>query len=272
MLYSIKWSRRTVIFGVMQTRVKVRVQANGGKYLGPAVAGDAPMLTVTIPDAAAPLGPLVFPTGSSGEVYPSSPPRRGLSPHSTGYTPGTYLLGAQTTPPLFDSYLVVVLDLPAGQTNVRFDVQAFSPQPVNGSTSVTLTGGVDLLEEPGVVVLVNGLRVTNVAAYVDGNTTNITANVAMMCGCMITPDTIPPKSVAEPYWPAYEFAVTANVFGFAQIALACTDVSKPSVFTGSLPYAVPEGTVVSIAAQQEVTGNRNVAVTAVVAAGAATLE
>jgi hypothetical protein len=249
----------------MQTNVKVRVQAAGGKYLGPALDAAPPTLTINVPGQA-PLGPLTFPTGSSGQVYPSKGP--GTSPYpivvqpflGSPYQAGTYYLGPQTTPPLttVDSYLIVPLELPAGQTTVTFQVQAFSPSPVSGSATATLTGGNDYTAEPGVVVQVGGLRVTEVVA--SGAT--ITANVAMMCGCMITPNA--DTSVKEPYWPAYEFEVTAEFFGCgAPVLLQCT---APSTFQAPLPSGIPVGTSVRVVAVQPATGNRNEVRTTVVPA------
>ena len=253
----------------MQTNVKVRVQANGGKYLGPALDAAPPMLTIDVPGMP-PLGPLTFPTGSSGQVYTTSGP--GMSPYpivvqplpGSPYHPGTYYLGPQTTPPLpaVDSFLIVSLELPPGQTTVTFHVQAFSPYPAGGFATATLAGGGDYTAEPGVVVVVGGLRLTEVVAA----RTTITANVAMMCGCMITPND--DASVKEPYWPAYEFEVTAEFFGCAPpVRLQCT---APSTFQAPLPPGVPVGTPVRVVAAQAATGNRNEVLTTVVPAIAQT--
>jgi hypothetical protein len=256
----------------MQTLVRVRVQAHGGKYLGPAVAGGPPLLTLSWPGQA-PFGPCIFPIGSSGVVVSASERPANASPYPitvqpstvpNDYTPGTYYLMPPASGP--DSYLIVALDLPDGvATEVTFGVQAFSTAPVSGSTSAIVTGGVNQIDEPGVVVLVPGLRITAVVATSGSSSTKITANVAMMCGCAITPNDALP---AEPYWPAYEFSVGARVQGYGKlVALACTGTST---FEATLPFPVPIGTLVSIIAAQTSIQNSNSMDTAVVATPSST--
>ncbi len=251
----------------MQTLVRVRVQAHGGKYLGPAVAGGPPLLTVSWAGQA-PIGPCIFPTGSSGVVVSASERPANASPYPitvqpskvpNDYTPGTYYLVPPATGP--DSYLIVALDLPEGvATEVTFSVQAFSTAPVPGSATAIVTGGVNQIDEPGVVVLVPGLRITDIVVTSESSSTKITANVAMMCGCAITPNYALP---AEPYWPAYEFNVAAQVQGYGKpVMLECTGTST---FETTLPFPVSIGTLVSIIAAQTSLQNNNSLDTAVVA-------
>lgn len=252
----------------MQTLVRIRVQAQGGKYLGPAVAGGPPLLTLSWAGQP-PIGPCVFPTGSSGVVVSASEPHANASPYTitvqpstvpNDYAPGTYYLIPPASGP--DSYLIVALDLPEGvATEVMFSVQAFSTAPVSGSATAIVTGGVNQIDEPGVVVLVPGLRITDVAATSGSSSTKITANVAMMCGCAITPNDALP---AEPYWPAYEFSVGAQVQDYGKlVTLECTGTST---FETTLPFPLPIGTPVSIIAAQTFIQNSNSMDTAVVAA------
>ena len=244
----------------MQTNVKVRVQAHGGKYLGPALDSAPPLLWVQMPYSA-PIGPFEFPTPSSGEVYKQ--PSSSTSPYPiivqpttvpNDYTPGTYYLGPANPQPNPDSYLIIALDLPPMPTPVTFIAHAFAPQPVLGRAAATLIGGNDYTAEPGVVVVVPGLRMTALQA----SGTTVTADVAMMCGCQITPNGAA-SSVAEPYWPAYEFNVTAQVAGMA-VNLACVGNSS---FAGTLPPGIPAGTPVTVTAVQQTTGNVNSVMTVV---------
>ncbi|MGH9418804.1 MAG: hypothetical protein ACRD3J_02425, partial [Thermoanaerobaculia bacterium] len=85
---------------------------------------------------------------------------------------------------------------------------------------------------------------------------------AMMCCCAITPDDALP---AEPYWPAYEFEIGAQVQGYGEVTLQCTGTST---FEATLPVPIPAGTLVAIIAAQTFIGNGNAMVTAVVAASA----
>jgi hypothetical protein len=237
------------------TKIRVRVQAHGGKYLGPAVATTPPQLTVLI--GGTPVGPSqTFPTASSGTVVQDYVV--GASPHTiivesepkkTPYypTPGTYWLVA---PDEGEADLIVSLDLEE-PTAVEFRVTAFASndesQPVFGSVTLTLAPGVDYTRlQPGLVVPVHGLRVFAVSAAYDSSTglVNVQATVEMMCGCPITlqPRTQPIPKGVEAYWPSNEFEVTAYFFRRAvvvgSVTLSCTYTT--SLFSGSA--AMPAGT------------------------------
>lgn len=223
--------------------MNVRVQANGGKFLGPALAATPPKLTVSV-NGMKPYVDVPFPTCSSGAVVPN-PDGRG-SPYPiivTSPPPGTpyekhtnYLVPPSDAN--VDPVLRVLLELP-GPTDVDFTVTACAPQPVVKTTTVTLPGPKDI------VLLVPGLRITNVTIFPleDGKHAVVTANVAMMCGCAITPDH-PHPTPKEPYWPAYEFEVFAQV-GSVRTSLSCTGTS---LFQGEV-QATP-GQQVTISAKQ----------------------
>jgi hypothetical protein len=237
------------------TKVRVRAQAHGGKYLGPAVASTPPELTVVI--GGTPVGPpQTFPTASSGTVV--SAYTIGASPHTivvepepkkTPYypTPGTYWLLA---PDEGEADLIVSLDL-AEPTAVEFRVKAFASddesQSVYSSVTMTLAPGVDYTHlQPGLVVPIHGLRVFALSAAYDSSkgVVNVLATVQMMCGCPITqqPRTTPVTASVEPYWPSNEFEVTAYFLRRAEIVgsvgLSCTEVT--SQFSGST--SLPAGT------------------------------
>ena len=238
------------------TNVKVRVQANGGKYLGAAVAATPPTLTVTWKGGE--LGPLTFPTSNSGVICPKGGPS--ASPHTItvgdcagapGYNPGTYYL-LPSCDPFTDPALIVSLPI-SGTVDVTFQVTAYAPQAVHGSATVSLTAGEDYTADPGVIVVVDGLRLT---AQVAITGLQVTANVTMMCGCAITPNGVK-EPAAEPYWPACEFVVTAqDALGMnPAVELECT---ATSTFTGTLPSPVPMGEYVIVkAGQPKLKGNTN---------------
>jgi hypothetical protein len=243
----------------MSTNVKVRVQSNGGKYLGAAVAKTPPVLTVTVPGFP-PIGPMVFPTSNSGVVCPSQ--SAGASPipivvepgPGEGYKPGTYYL-LPPCDPFTDSALIVPLPLPDTPTHVTFSVTAFAPQPVTLTMGATLTGGQDYTADPGIILRVPGLRITDAAVAPAPGGSTVTANVAMMCGCMITPEN-PATIPAEPYWPAYEFNVTCQIAGAATapIPLTCIGTSLFEAVT-NLPY--PAGQDITVFAEQPSMSNAN---------------
>lgn len=243
----------------MQTNVKVRIQAKGGKYLGPALAATPPTLTVTV-NGQEQISNLTFPTCSSGVV--SSQRQPSASPHDivvseppvpSKYTPGTnYLLPSPD--PAIDPALIVTLDLPPGSTAVELSATAYAPQKVTASVTVPLIGGEDRTADPGIVVLVPGLRITNVAVLpIHSELTVVTANVAMMCGCAITPDVVQTLP-AEPYWPAYEFEVSARIGSSPAVPLVCTGTS---LFQGALRVRYTGQSVVIRADQPAVAENCN---------------
>jgi hypothetical protein len=239
-----------------ETKVKVRVQANGGKYLGAAVAATPPALTVRWDGGE--LGPLTFPTSNSGVICPKGGST--ASPHTItvdecagapGYKPGTYFL-LPSCDPFTDPALIVSLPI-TGTVEVTFNVTAYAPQPVEGSVTVSLTAGEDYTADPGVIVVVSGLRLT---AQVAITGLQVTANVTMMCGCAITPNVVK-EPAAEPYWPACEFVVTAqDALGMnPAVELECTGTST---FTGTLTSPVPMGEYVIVKAEQpKLPGNTN---------------
>lgn len=250
------------------TCVNVRVQANGGKYLGPALAmaNQPPMLTVTVPGQV-PQGPMAFPTDSSGMVNTdpngASPYPIVVQPPATGfYMPGTYYLHPDAnggpTP------LQVWLDIPIGTaSDVVFTVEAFAPQPLTFSTVVRIKGGsAEYAGDNALVLLVPGLRITGATATTGGSGIQVTANVAMMCGCKITADKADPM---EKYWPAYEFEVVAYVADrdIPAVALEClgTDMNDFSVFSGVIGQFPPGTSQVVITAVQRNSPNSNTAVT-----------
>lgn len=237
------------------TTVIVRAQALGGKFLGAAVASTPPVLQVFQGKTPFPVAQQ-FVTQDSGQVGPSGPSTTGYpilvqpNPNPAVYPPGTYFLAPASSATQADSFATVDLPLTAQPAAYTFLVTAANTDTgstVTSSVTVELWTGSPLLNEPGVVVPIPGLRITGASAKPAPSGTMVTVNVTMMCGCAITPIE-PSPAPKEPYWPASEFLVTATIGSSPPFTLACTGTS---VFTATLP--VPFGQPLLIAAQQ--TGN-----------------
>lgn len=237
----------------INTPLRIRVQAHGGKYLGPAVP--QPSVAIAVPYQ--PPGKLMaVPNGTSGTVSPtrsarSSPYPIVVQPPGVGhYKPGTYYLDPE--PPAGSgqsplNYLDVTLSLPTDKpSDVLFTVTAGE---VTISTTVTIAAGdTRYAGDPGLVLVVPGLRITNTSVVSTAHGSQVTASVAMMCGCEIGADDAAP---AEPYWPAYEFGVFASYPGLPLAPLFCTDPKTLSVFSGTLLASIGKGTVQITATQKD---------------------
>lgn len=231
----------------VSTQVKVRVQARGGKILGPAPTVRQPTLAVRnvvtnetlICDA--PMN-----NGSSGTVIPGLQFNDRVSRNAivveksdinpTCPTPGPYWL----QPKADEGELIV--SLPIDEPSLlEFTATAFAPDKVYASATMWVLPGMQLLAEPGLVLTIAGLYANVTNASASNGTVSITANVTMMCGCPITVPPLPPNT--EPYWPAREFEVTAQLRanGGQSVMVFPLTCTGTSTFTGSTSN-VPSGT------------------------------
>ena len=185
------------------TNVLVRVQAKGGKFLGP----DAGYSRVTLTEVA------------SGRVLAQGMAEGGSGTLSGGFTAAatrqqivTQQWGTQTTlwlsatPGQPTAGFSATLDLDAPEF-VEFAAEALTNGDPNGHVvrqTMWLTPGTDLTAEPGVVLVMPGLivRILSPEASLDSPLLPVSAWVTMMCGCKIDP-TLP--------WLPAEFDVTATV-------------------------------------------------------------
>jgi hypothetical protein len=262
------------------TPVRVRAQAWGGKYIGPAVAKQyRPILSILV-DGKPIHDDVTIPNMASGKVVPPEPvsTTSEISPYKihvvqppmepNPYYPtlGTYFL----LPPsdaLPDDLAFVIVRLPlVAPTQVEFRVQAFAPQPGYHSKTVPLLPGGQYTSQPGVIVPVTGLYVPLFTATQPDTSgvVNFDAKVQMMCGCPITkqPTDAPPSPPAEPYWPSTEFEVVAYIqnASYPPITLTCVDTSQ---FQASAKLA-PGSYDVWLSANQPSTGNAGSALTTIV--------
>jgi hypothetical protein len=222
-------------------QVKVRVQARGGKILGPAATVKPPLLTVRNVQTNEILFNDSVNTKSSGTVVPASQFGYGdsrnaivVQPPAISHSypaPGPYWLEV----PNGEGELIVPLRI-TEPSLLEFRATAYAPDPVYASATMWVMPGMQLVDDPGLVLTIAGLYAT-VSASASNGTAHLSANVTMMCGCPITVQPSPSlPSNTEPYWPSTEFTVTAQLreiggTGVAALELKCKDTST---FKGSL--------------------------------------
>jgi hypothetical protein len=220
----------------METRVLVRVQAKGGKFIGP----DGGYSLVTLREVV------------SGEILAQRIATGGSGALSADFTPGASREVIVT--PGASGNTLQWLSAPAGQstagllatmdlhrpTLVEFSATTLSSGIPNGHVAkqqMWIAPGVHLDQEPGVVLVIPGLNVRiltpDVATPVAGSV-SVTAWVAMMCGCKIA-DGSP--------WLPEQFAVHARlraVGGDFETVTRLTFQST-STFGTETPITLPEG-------------------------------
>lgn len=246
--------------------VVVRAQARGGKFLGMGV-NETPAPSLKVFAGGIQVAQATFVTANSGTVTAgqTQPPTYPIvvtqgQKASPIYVPGTYYVQAENTPTP-DSLAKVTLELGQQPVEYTFEVTAYNSDTGTAeaitvtSHRASLSAGSDL----DVVVPIDGLRITNIQATRSG----ITAGIAMMCGCKVTPlqwaPSPPPKP--EPYWPEYEFEVAAEWQGGSGAAMTCVDAGQFATQDVSL---APGKYTVTIYASQNGTDNANKVQTTVI--------
>jgi hypothetical protein len=239
------------------TNVLVRVQAKGGKFLGP----DAGYSLVTISAGDTILAQGIA-EGGSGTLSGS------FSQAATRQAIVTQQFGTQTvlwlsaTPGEPTAGLTAAIDL-AEPTLVTFTAEAITNDTPNGhlvSQTMWLQPGEDLTAEPGVVLVMPGL-IVDVQSPASGSATStgalVKAWVTMMCGCRIDP-TLP--------WQPSEFTVTASFAhpGGSPIVEIPLTFEQTSVFGMDVSLALPEpgDYTVTVTALQPGEGNVGTATSA----------
>ena len=230
----------------------MRIQARDGKILGPATTVKQPLLSVrNVFTNHMLVTNEKFNKDSSGTVLPASEFGYSVSRNAVVVEPfdgpieptnpphpqsGPYWL---QPPGNGQGELIVALAL-TEPSLLEFTAKAYAPDEVYASATMWVIPGMELLDDPGLVLTIAGLY-TTAQASVAGSTVTITATVTMMCGCPITvaPDKTPPSN-EELYWPANEFEVTARFRPeYSQkdpdtLRLSFTDTNT---FTGSMQLA-----------------------------------
>lgn len=245
----------------IDTFVLIRVQARGGKYLGPSIGYS--QISVWNGETAI-FGP-VLAQGGSGTVDTD-----GNGPIPANASPDAIVVTSGKPGPPAGAYWLTPDDSGEGPTAgvvaklsltkpalLEFRAVALfnTPNPVTSSAMMWVYPGQDLTAEPGVLLTMPGLAVSVTATVT--TQVNVTGTLTMMCGCPITTPTWPQQpGGSEPYWPYTEF----NVFAVltqpdgttSELALA---FSKTNTFIGSFPLPPAGTSVVGVCAVQQAASN-----------------
>lgn len=235
-----------------KTKITVRVQARGGKFLGDDIGG----ASVTIRDSRTgetlATGVTRGDSGTLAGIYALNASRQAI------VTPGKppalqWVLAEPTT-----SKLEAALDL---ERPTLLEISAFGSlgglQTAHRATTTQwVVPGESLTEGPGFVVDLSGLlvQVMEPATHLQLDSTGVTvplkANVTMMCGCPIAPN--------EPWIPE-DFEVFADVrqVGSAESTRVPLEFegSQPSLFIGDYEVRKVAFYEAAISAIQKSTGN-----------------
>jgi hypothetical protein len=227
--------------------VKVRVQARDGKILGPAPTVKQPLLSVRdVRNNKMWITDECFNKDSSGTVLPTfgygasrnaivvAPFTGPLVPTNPPHPPsGPYWL---QPPGKGQGELIVELPL-TDPALLEFTAKAYAPDEVHASATMWVVPGMELLDDPGLVLTIAGLYATATASAAGGIAT-VTATVTMMCGCPITaPVWQTPPANEELYWPANEFEVTAL---FRKVSTADQSGPYKMTFAGTNTFTLSQ--------------------------------
>lgn len=237
---------------VKTTKISVRVQARGGKFLGDDIGGAA----VTIRDSRT--GELLangVTRGDSGTLSTSFAPNASRQVIVTpGKKPTIQWVLAEPTTSVFEARLQLAHP-------TLLEVSAFGSlgglQTAHRATTTQwVVPGEHVTSGPGFVVELPGLLVqvmeppTHLALASTGVTVPLKANVAMMCGCPIATD--------EPWIPG-DFEVFADVrpVGAARATRVPLEFNgqQPSIFVGSYKVRKVAFYEAVVSAIQKSTGN-----------------
>jgi len=225
------------------TSILIRVQARGGKFLGP----DIGYSFITVRDVASgqllaqsvgagdsgQLGTTLVPNASTGVVF------------SAPETPNWLAATAGSPSPTAGFLATFDLDAPALIEIAAAAMPNGVPSQQTTSARMWIWPGAQLVTEPGFVLEMAGLHVELLEPNpaqppAAGQPIAITAWVTMMCGCKISDGSA---------WPVSEFAVTASlvapdgtIAATSPLAIEVVNGKQvPSVFTGSLPFPATTG-------------------------------
>jgi hypothetical protein len=188
------------------TSLLIRVQALGGKFLGP----DIGYAYVTVRDVLT--GGILAQGVAAGDsgVLPSTPPPAPQQQPPAGVPNGAiflnglaYWLGIDDTTAGFTA--TMELDAPAlAEISASTIVNGLPSDEHVVRTRMWLIPGQDLTANPGLVLVIPGLNVEILtpSPVVSGE---LQAWVTMMCGC----------KVGAAYWPASDFTVTLTIINLA---------------------------------------------------------
>jgi hypothetical protein len=236
------------------TLVLVRVQAKGGKFIGP----DGGFSRVTLREAT--LGTVLAQgdaVGESGQLLPDFTPMATRQAIVTPTLGRENVLWLSAAPDQSTAGFTASLDITT-PTLVEFTAEALMGGKPTGhiaTQTMQITPGTDFTTEPGMVLVIPGLivKVLSAAVAPDGKSVSVTAWVSMMCGCKIDP-TLP--------WHPDEFTVTTTVIDpkgdpLPNMPVTLGYVTTSTFATGAqVPLPVSAGTyTITVTAVQQAEGN-----------------
>jgi hypothetical protein len=211
----------------MQTSILIRVQARGGKFLGP----DIGYSIVTVRNAETGQILASGPAGTTGQDSGT------LSPIVSKYAssgvvltyPGPQVWYLTTTPtPGKTAFFQANFDI-AQPTLVEISAQA---RGIASSGTMWIEPGSQLITEPGYIVTMPGLAVDIIAVKAANDAFAVSAKVTMMCGCPINDEKTDPKGPIQ--WPSSEFDVWAELRRGGVVTRGTLHLQETSIYGGSV--------------------------------------
>lgn len=232
------------------TSILIRVQARGGKFLGP----DIGYSFITVRDVATGavlaqsiaagdsgvIGSELLPGSSSDVVFTQTVSATGLTTTTNWLSPT-----AGSPSPTAGFLATFELNRPSIIEISAAGMSNGVPNQYTTSVRMWLWPGAQLTTEPGIVLEMAGMHVqvlepNPMSPAVAGQPIAVTAFVAMMCGCKIADGGV---------WPTSEFQVTAWLVASDGTTVSSTGLTiatndqkeEPSIYTGTLPAPAESG-------------------------------
>ena len=220
----------------MKTSILVRVQARGGKFLGP----DIGYSTVAVRNAQTGQILASGPAGTTGQdsgalsLTVSDSASSGVVLTYPG--PQVWYLTANPANPARTAFFQATFDL-AEPTLVEISAQA---RGIASSGTMWIEPGSQLTAEPGYIVTIPGLAVDIIAVKAANGAFAVSAKVTMMCGCPINDLKTDPNGPIQ--WPSSEFEVWAELrSGGTVVTRGTLDLVETSVYAGSIGWPPASG-------------------------------
>ena len=218
----------------MNTSILIRVQARGGKFLGP----DIGFSTVTVRNAQT---GQVLQSGAAGTTgNDSGNLSQTVSNNASSGVVLTYP-GPQvwylTSNPGKTAFFRANFDI-ANPTLIEISAQA---RGIMSSGLMWIEPGSQLLTEPGYIVTMPGLAVDIIAVKAANGAFAVSTKVTMMCGCPINDQQTDPKGPIQ--WPSSEFEVWGELRlnGVAVTKSAPFTLQQTSIYGGAVPWPPSKG-------------------------------
>ena len=216
----------------MQTSILVRVQARGGKFLGP----DIGYSIVTVRNAQTgqilASGPAGTMSQDSGTL--SLTASNGASSGVVLTSPGPQVWYLTATPGK-TAFFQANFDI-AHPALVEISAQA---RGIVSSGTMWIEPGCQLTTEPGYIVTMPGLAVDIIAVKAANRAFAVSAKVTMMCGCPINDRKTDPKGPIQ--WPSSEFDVWAELRSDGIVTRGALGLQETSIYSGSVDWPPAPG-------------------------------